>query len=69
MTAKVTRQVEVEQNEGLRSANAVEVAPQRTPRRPSSAEEPVTSRILRKEQAGEWERRVSEGEERQTKRG
>jgi N12 class adenine-specific DNA methylase len=51
----------------LRASNTVEATPQRTTKRQVSAEQPVTARIRRREQeaAGEWQRRVSELEERQ----
>ncbi len=52
----------------LRAGNTIEPRAERVVKR-VSAEEPVTARILRREQEGEWERRVSEGEERKTERG
>ncbi len=58
-----------EQIKLLKSENAADVTPQRTETRKISAEEPVTARILRREQPGEWDRRVSDGEERKTERG
>jgi N12 class adenine-specific DNA methylase len=54
----------------LRASVTVEPAPQRTAKRQTAAEEPVTARIRRREQEaggadeGKWERRVNEGEER-----
>jgi hypothetical protein len=60
-----------ERIKGLRAGNAIEAAPERTGKRQVSAETPVTSRILRGEQAhGEvWKRLVTEGVARETVKG
>ncbi len=58
-----------EQIKALKGENAVDAAPQRTEKRQISAEMPVTTRILQREPPGEWERRVSEGEEQKAQRG
>jgi hypothetical protein len=60
-----------ERLKGLRAGNAVEAAPERTAKRQVSAEVPVTTRILRPEQttSEEWQRLVTEGEERKAALG
>jgi hypothetical protein len=56
----------------LKAGNTVEAAPQRTAKRQVSAEEPVTSRIRRREAEGEgegeWQRRVSEAGDKEATR-
>ena len=56
-----------ERIKALKAAHTIEATPQRTGKRRVSAEEPVTARIRRGEQeaGGEWQRRISEREERQ----
>ncbi len=58
-----------EKIKALRGGNAVEAIPQRSVKRQVSAEQPVTTRILGREQPGEWQRRVGEAEERGAARG
>ncbi|MGA8614353.1 MAG: helicase, partial [Xanthobacteraceae bacterium] len=55
----------------LKAAHTIEAAPPRTGKRRASAEEPVTARIRRRgqEAEGEWQRLVSEKEERNAARG
>jgi hypothetical protein len=60
-----------ERIKALRAGNTVEATPERTGKRQVSAEEPVTSRIRRREQegTGEWRRLVSETGMREALRG
>ena len=60
-----------EKIKSLRAAHTVEAAPQREANRRLSAEEPVTARIRRREReaGGDWQRRVSAGEEKKAARG
>ncbi len=60
-----------ERIKALRAGNAVEATPERTAKRQVPAETPVTTRIMRHEQAPgeEWQRLVTEGKEREAVRG
>jgi N12 class adenine-specific DNA methylase len=60
-----------ERIKGLRAGNSIEPTPERTGKRQVSAEMPVTSRILRGEQAPceAWQRLVTERVERETAKG
>ena len=59
-----------ERIKALKAGNSVESAPQRSKGQRAHAEEPVTARIRRREQeaGGEWQRLVSEEEERRVGR-